>query len=156
MTGRGLPAYRDVVASPRTTSEPLEGLREELAGLRGKYADVEGQVAELRAGHRRQLRGDDHAARRAVAGAAEVLPLDEESLLARTRPLGGNIDPHALEARHDGQMRAALAGGLCAVIVLGGAHVSSAAVRRAAGGVAYGRVTTRRLREAVDGRADSH
>jgi hypothetical protein len=59
------------------------------------------------------------------------------------------IDAEALEARHDGQVKAALASGPCALVIMSGAHDLSAAVRRAAGDVAYSRVTTRRFREAA-------
>jgi hypothetical protein len=51
------------------------------------------------------------------------------------------------EARHDSQVRLAVASGPCSVLVLGGSHDLSASVRKLGGGVEYIRVATGRYRE---------
>src|SRR5262249_45319664 len=71
----------------------------------------------------------------------EVLPLDE-TLLEVANPMtpGGRAKAGA---RHDYQVKAALAGGPVAFAILGGAHHLSDSVRRLGGGaVEYARVTT--------------
>jgi hypothetical protein len=79
----------------------------------------------------------------------EVLPLDDAGLLDAAKPSpGGEVERAKLEARHDSQVRAALASGLCALLVLGGGHDLAESVRRLGGGTSeYFRVTTRRYRE---------
>src|SRR4051812_4965443 len=81
-----------------------------------------------------------------------VLPLDDAGLLDAAKPAlrGGQaqVEPGKREARHDAQVRAALASGPCSLLVLGGGHDLSASVRRLGGWAAeYLRVTTRRYRE---------
>jgi hypothetical protein len=54
------------------------------------------------------------------------------------------LDPAALEARHAGQVKVALASGPVAVLVLGANRDLTASVRRLGGGTAkYLRVTTK-------------
>jgi hypothetical protein len=79
----------------------------------------------------------------------EVLPLDDARLLDAAKPVGrGEVEPGKLEARHDAQVKAALASGPCSLLVLGGGHDLSSSVRRLGGGATeYVRVTTRRYRE---------
>jgi hypothetical protein len=72
-------------------------------------------------------------------------------------PPGGKVKPDAakLGARHDAQVRAALASGPCSVLMLGGNHDLSGSVRRLGKGtVEYVQVTTARYNEmAGDGSA---
>jgi hypothetical protein len=88
----------------------------------------------------------------------EVLPLDDADLLEGAKPARPDgavtIDPARVEARHDGQVKRALASGPGSVFLLGGAHDLSASVRRLGGGTTeYVRVTTRRFKQvAGDGR----
>jgi hypothetical protein len=103
-------------------------------------------------GHRRQLLEYGASGELAVAGEVEVLPLDDEELLAMTKPVSPDgkvsVERAKLEARHDSQVMAALASGPCAFIILGGGHDLSASVRRLVGGRAgYIRVTTTRYEE---------
>src|SRR4051794_3190306 len=57
------------------------------------------------------------------------------------RPDGGE-DPAAVRDRHDAEVRAALASGPVALVILGGAHNLADSVRRLGGDVEYVRVTT--------------
>ena len=79
-------------------------------------------------------------------------PLDDADLLEGAKPVRPDgtvkIDQARVEARHDGQVKRALASGPCSVIVLGGAHDLSASVRKFGSGTTeYIRVTTRRFKE---------
>jgi hypothetical protein len=60
---------------------------------------------------------------------------------------GVRLDPAKTDARHDAQVRLAVASGRCSVLVLGGSHDLSASMRKLGGGVEYIRVTTARYRE---------
>jgi hypothetical protein len=60
-------------------------------------------------------------------------------------------DPAPVEARHDAQVRSALASGPCALLVLGGSHDLSASVRRLGGTTKDIRGTTRRSKEVAEG-----
>jgi hypothetical protein len=87
-----------------------------------------------------------------MRGEVEVLPLDDAALLEGAKPVRPDgavgLDAARVEARHDGQVKRALASGTCSVLVLGGAHDLSASVRRLGGGNAeYIRVTTRRFKQ---------
>jgi saccharopine dehydrogenase-like NADP-dependent oxidoreductase len=80
-----------------------------------------------------------------------VLPLDDVVLLDKAKPVSpdGKVkaDPATVEARHDAQVKAAIASGPVSLIVLGGAHDLSSAVRRVASDkVEYLRVTTGRFK----------
>jgi hypothetical protein len=80
-----------------------------------------------------------------------VLPLDDARLLDAAKPSGrGEVERAKLEARHDAQVKAALASGPCSLLVLGGGHDLSASVRRlGSGSTEYVRVTTSRFRESA-------
>jgi hypothetical protein len=78
----------------------------------------------------------------------EMLPLDDAKLLDEAKPIDPagrfRLDPAKLKALHDGQVKAALKGGVFALVILGGAHDLSESVRSHAGGLCeYLRVTTR-------------
>ena len=106
-------------------------------------------MADLLQGHSRQLVEYGAAGRLAVRGEVEVLPLDDAVLLERARPLTAE-GKKAVEARHNYQVKAALDAGAVSVIVLGGAHDLSGAVRRLGNGtVEYLRLTTPRYKEAA-------
>jgi hypothetical protein len=81
-----------------------------------------------------------------------VPPLDDAALFEAARPVSpdGTVrnDPAKVRAREDAQVRAALAAGPCAVIVLVGAHDLSDSVRRLGrGSCQYIRVACRRYVE---------
>jgi hypothetical protein len=126
----------------------LGALRTQLAGLPAeKRASVQREFDELEKEHRRGLLELGAAGRLALTGEVEVLPLDDEETPDRARPMtrDGRIqfDPASVEARHDAQLRAAMASGPCSLLILGGSHNLSPAVRRfGQGDVEYLRVTT--------------
>src|SRR5262249_46736640 len=135
----------------RDTNERLAALARDHAPLKGKSPDVDRQLADLLRDHRRDLVPFGAAGRLAVRREVEVPPLDDEEALDRARPVtpDGKVkaDAAKVEARHDAQVRAALDSGPVAVIVLGGGHDLSAAVRRAGGDIEYVRVTVKRYRD---------
>jgi hypothetical protein len=108
-----------------------------LSGL--KAPALEAEVADLLARHRADYRDRfleaGAAVRLLVAGdLPQVLPLDDAALLDAARPVlpDGKVraDPEPVRAREDAQVRAALAAGPCALIVLGGGYDLSDSVRR--------------------------
>lgn len=91
-----------------------------------------------------------------MRGRIEVEPLDAD-LLERAKPVRPDgtvrLDAVAVEARHDGQVKRALAAGPCAVLVLGGGHDLSASIRRLGGGTTeYIRLTPKQYTEAAGGK----
>jgi hypothetical protein len=73
---------------------------------------------------------------------AERVGLDDEEALNAAKPI--RPEPAKLHARHEAQVRAALASGPVTVIVLGASHDLSAAVAKLGGGTAeYIAVTTK-------------
>jgi hypothetical protein len=84
-----------------------------------------------------------------------VLPLDDGDLLEAARPITPDgkvkLDPARVAARHDGQVKAALARGPFALVILGGAHDLTDSVRRQSGGrCEYLRLTTKGLRNQLE------
>jgi hypothetical protein len=82
----------------------------------------------------------------------QVLPLDNAALLEAARPVlpDGTVrtDPEKVREREKAPVRAALAAGPCAVIVLGGGHDLTDSVRRLGmGSCEYLRVVTQRYAE---------
>jgi hypothetical protein len=122
LTAKGLPAYREVIAALRETDKELADLREQRAQVKKPAPAIDQQIEELVRGHRRQLLEYGAAARLALAGQVEVLPLDDEELLEQAKPVKGKLDAAKVEARHDGQVRAALESGPCSLLILGGGH----------------------------------
>src|SRR5262249_43691152 len=124
---------------------------EQLAGLRRQRAEVKGQAPAVDAGinemaqeHRARLLELGTAGRLAIQGGVEVLPLYGEVLLDQAKPVTPDgrvvIDAAKMEARHDAQVKAALANGPCSVLLLGGAHD----LQRWAGGRGPGSSAARR------------
>ena len=82
----------------------------------------------------------------------EAAPLDQpHAEVPVPLVLADLVDGHDIgkvEARHDFQVRAALRSGPCSLLILGGGHDLSAAVRRLGGGdTEYLRVFTRRYEQ---------
>jgi hypothetical protein len=82
----------------------------------------------------------------------QVLPHDDAALLDAARPVSPDgqlpTDPVKVKAREDAQVKAALASGPCALIVLGGGHDLTGSVRSLSNGTCqYMRVVTRRYKE---------
>jgi hypothetical protein len=132
----------------------------EASGLKSPNAkQTVDEARKLLAQHRADYRESFLAAGAAVRllvdrDLKQVLPLDDEAALDAARPIAANgrmrIDPAKTEARHEGQVRAAMASGPVSVIILGGAHDLTAAVQKIGGWrVQYLRVTTARYREFV-------
>jgi hypothetical protein len=81
LTPKGMPAYREVIAALRDTHKELADLRRQRAQVKKRVLAIDRQVEELVRGHSRQLVEYGAAARLALAGEVEVLPLDDEELL---------------------------------------------------------------------------
>jgi hypothetical protein len=132
-------------------------MRRRSAGCAAMGPDAHCRAEQLLAAHRAEFRERYLEAgavgRLLVSGELqEVLPLDEAGALDAARPVTPDglvrIDPAKVEARHDAQVKAALATGPVPLIVLGGAHDLRDAVLRLGGGrVEYLRVRTARNRE---------
>jgi len=114
---------------------------------------VETEITDMIHQHRLRLLELGAAGRLLIAEEIdEVLPLDDADLLDKAKPITAEgkvkADPAKLMARRDAQVKAVLARGPLALIVLGGAHDLSDSVRRLGGGhCEYIRVTTRRFLE---------
>jgi hypothetical protein len=156
LTPRGMPVYREIVAALGGMERQLADLRKQRALEKGEAVAIDREIGKLAREHRRRLLEYGAPGVLAVTGAVEVLPLDADGLLDRAKPItpDGKVreDPAKLRARHDGHVRAALASGPCALIVLGGSHDLSASVRRLGKGTTeYLRVTTTGYREVAGG-----
>jgi hypothetical protein len=101
--------------------------------VKAKVLSIDRDIDEMVRGHRRQLLEYGASGELAVAGEIEVLPLDDEERLASAKPVSPDGKVRAelakLEARHDAQVKAALASGPCAFIILGGGHDLASSVR---------------------------
>jgi hypothetical protein len=67
-TPKGVPAYREVIATLRDTDKELADLRKQLAQVKKSAPAIDRQIEELVRGHRRQLLEYRAAARLALAG----------------------------------------------------------------------------------------
>jgi hypothetical protein len=142
LTTDGLEEFRDVMDRMRTTDRELAGLRKQRAGLKANAAALDQAIVQLVRGHRDQLLPYGAVGRLAIDQAVDVVPLDDEAALMPALPI--RPDPAKLDARHEAQVRAALASGPVAVIVLGASHDLSAAVAKLGSGTTeYIQVTTR-------------
>jgi hypothetical protein len=131
LTAEGLQDFRDVMGRLRTTDRELAALRKQRVGLKVKDGAIDRDIAELLKSHRQQLLPYGVAGQLALDLAAEVLPLDDQRALEAAKPI--RPEPAKLEARHEAQVRAALASGPVVVIVLGASHDLSAAVEQFGG-----------------------
>lgn len=157
LTPKGVANYREVLSVFKATEDRIARLRESAAGLDPRPADIDHQVETMTRDLRERSLEYGAAGRLMGRGLIDVLPLDDADLLEAAKPVqpDGTVrfDPEKVEARHDGQVRRALAAGPCAVLVLGGAHDLSASVRRLGGGsTEYIRVTPKRYAAATGGR----
>jgi hypothetical protein len=129
-------------------------LHQQLAEARElKAKQIEVEVSELLDQHRVRLLELGAPGRLLISDEIEdVLPLDDADLLDSAKPVTPEgklrLDLEKLKARQDAQVKAVLEKGAFGLIVLGGAHDLSDAVRRLARGQCdYIRVTTRRFQE---------
>ncbi len=157
LTPEGVPNYKEMLGVFKKIDDDLNRLKKANDSLKKRSGVVNRQVEEMARDHRQRLLEYGAAGRLAMRGEIEVLPLDDAELLERAKPIKPDgaveVDPEKLEARHDGQVKRALASGPCAVLVLGGAHDLSASVRRLGYGTTeYIRVTTKRFKEVMSER----
>jgi hypothetical protein len=139
LTPEGMGDFRQRLAEVRQIDAGLARLKEKRAELDGPAEEIDRGIAEMTRGRRRMLLEYGAAARLTLAGVLDLLPLEDGPLLA-----AAIADAGAMEARHDAEVKAALATGPVAFIVLGGWHDLSASVRRLGeGSTEYLRVTTR-------------
>jgi hypothetical protein len=148
LTARGLENYKEIVAALRDRDSQLAGLRKPRGELNGEAPAIDEIVKE----HRRMLLEYGTAVRLEMERQLQVLPLDDCELHEQAKPVSTDgkleIDAAKLEARHDFQVKAAIASGPCSFIILGGNHDLSESVRRlGCGATEYVRVTTRQYRE---------
>jgi hypothetical protein len=148
LTARAVADFHKRLAEVRAIDAGLARLKKQRAALPGEAPDIDKGIAELVQGRRGMLSEYGAAGRVALEGLAERLPLEEEPLPDATYPVGPdgtvrlNLDKE-MEARHDAEVKAALASGPVALGVLGAWHDLSARVRRLGGGtVGYLRMTT--------------
>lgn len=157
LTPEGVANYRAVVSAFKETEDRITRLRASASGLDPRPADIDHQVETMARDLRVKSLEYGAAGRLMGRGLFAVLPLDDADLLEGANPVrpGGTVrfDHDRVEARHDGQVRRALAAGPCAVLVLGGAHDLSASVRRLGDGTTeYIRVTPKRYVAPTQGR----
>jgi hypothetical protein len=113
---------------------------------------LERQIVGMLVAHRTETLKMGAAVRLLVSGGLDaVLPLDETKLLDAAGPIlpGGKQDAVAVADQEAAMVKKALAAGPVAVIICGGAHDLSAAVRQADQTAEYMRVATRGYLEAV-------
>jgi hypothetical protein len=156
LTHAGKPGYDTLIDALRRAEADAGELRRQLDEVRRlkseKARALEAEVVALlvrhRADYRQRFLEAGAAGRLLVAGElSQVLALDDANLLEAARPVSpdGTVrdDPAKVRAREVAQVRAALASGPAAVIVLGGAHDLAGSVRRVGkGSCEYLRVAT--------------
>jgi hypothetical protein len=167
LTANDLPNYKERVAVLRQMEQTqFSVLRKQLADVRklltgtdadtdrqGKANRIEAEIAEMLDQHRLRLLELGAPGRLLIAGEIEeVLPLDDAELLDRAKPVTPEgkvlIDPERLKAREGAQVKAVLSKGSLGLIVLGGAHDLSDAVRcPGQEHCEYIRVNTKRFQE---------
>ena len=162
-----LEAYREKIAVLKAMDSEqvpqvrmqLDEVRKLIEGATGEQKEnaqaIEAQLLTMLDEHKHRLLEMGAAGRLLISGELEdVLPLEEAEALEKAKPVtpsgGVKLDPVRVEARHDAQVKHATAGGPVAVIVLGGAHDLSDAVRRFGGKCEYLRMTTKRFGEVSD------
>jgi hypothetical protein len=135
------PALREQLGKARAR---LKGLKEGTEEHQ-KALGLQRQALSLLREHRLEVLRLGAPGRLLARGEVEVLPLDDAGLLGGAKPpRGGGAEPVSAKtrARQDGQVRAALASGPCAVLILSGGQDLSDSVRRLGGRAAeYLRVT---------------
>jgi hypothetical protein len=157
LTPEGVANYRAILAGFKGLEDRLAQLREGAVTPGGRAPDVDQQIEKMARDLREKTLEYGAAGRVWMRGLVDVLPLDDADLLDAANPVRADgtvrLDPARVEARHDGQVRRALARGPVAVLVLGGAHDLSASVRRVGGGATeYVRLTPKRYAGAAGGK----
>ncbi len=157
LTPSDLPEFRATMAVLQREAANLDRLKKNRKEIKGNAdRDRELRLSVIRL--QDQLVPYGVMAQLAIDEAAEVLPLDAEDALEAAKPVRPDgtvgVALAKLEARHDAQVRAALASGPVAVLVLGAAHDLSAAVQRLGdASTEYLRVTTKAVARFADSNA---
>jgi hypothetical protein len=154
LTPETMRQFKEMTATLRQQDEELNKLLKARADLKAAAEDVDRALSKVLAEHRRRLLEWGAAGQLAIDQAAAVLPLDDERLLQEANPVRPDgtvkLDLANLDARHDAQVKTALASGPVAAIVLGASHDLSAAVQKlGAGSTEYIRVSTRAVEQFV-------
>jgi hypothetical protein len=107
--------FDETIADLRKMKRDLADLQNRRAELKSRPEAIDGLMLDVRQGYGGLLLPYSVAGRLAMDQAIEVVPLDDEGLLQAAKPIRPdgmvNLDPAKLEARHGGQVRAALASG---------------------------------------------
>lgn len=142
--GFGVNQLRAEQLEVRRTLQEMAGTGERDTEAYRKTEELEQELDSLLRQHCLGLLKIGAAGRLYLSGElGEVLPLEDEQVFERARP-SAMPNPAANEAREDAQVRAALAHGLFAFIVLGGGHDLTDNVNRLAGSdCEYLRVSTK-------------
>jgi len=146
LTDEGQRNYDGIVNGFKATADRLDALRVEAAGLEFDRVPTDAHLDRLIRGLRVETLPFGAAGRLAGRRLLKVLPLDDAGPLDAASPVrsDGTLrpDPVAVAAHNDARLRRAMAGNPVAVVILGGEHDLSAAVRRLGGGATeYIRVT---------------
>jgi hypothetical protein len=88
VTSQGVDHFHEQVALLRKTDQGLARLLKQRAELGGKVEDLDRELAGLMHGHHRRVLEFGVAGRLAIDQAADVLPLEDEQLVARPTPSG--------------------------------------------------------------------
>jgi len=168
-----MPVYRVKLRVLRGLEGDMAGLRDEhaevaraLSGMKAasqegtadyrELAKVEREIEDVLQAYRLDLLRIGAAGQLHVSGVLhEVLPLDDAGLLDEADPVteAGRVDlnPAAIEARQDAQVRTLLEAGPFAFVILGGAHDLEDNIAGQSDGCEYVVVTTREYRRAAEG-----
>jgi hypothetical protein len=130
----------------------LSDLKKARTELKKEAPDIDEKIKEMDAGLRQRLLRYGATAKLEMEHQLHLLPLDDDVTLEQAKPVTKDgkvrVDPAKQQARHDAQVKAALASWPCGFIVLGGKHDLTESVRRLGGGATeYIRATTRRYKE---------
>ena len=117
---------------------------------RREAISLEAELVAVLDRHREEMLRIGAAGRLLITGEVKnVLPLEEDGAIENSKPItsDGRVSLNAdkIDARQDAQLRVLRRGNPVSVIVLGGAHDLSRAIRRAGSKCEYLRVTTKRL-----------
>jgi hypothetical protein len=132
LTPEGLAHYREIIGAFQGLNSRLARVRDEALDARSPGLDR--QVVILSEDLRAKTLDFGAVGRLAMRGVVEVVPLDEAHILDHPKSVRPDgmvlLDPSLNEARHDAQVKRAVAAGKCSVMVLGGAHDLSDSVRK--------------------------
>ncbi|MFH1921234.1 MAG: hypothetical protein ABIP48_15310, partial [Planctomycetota bacterium] len=144
-----IPDVREQIEEAVRTMAEMEKAGEENSDDYRLAAEIRAELESLLYQHRLDLLRVGAAGQLFMAGELEeVVPVDDEGLLAQANPVAEdgkvNLDREVIEARQDAQVRTMIEGGRFVLVILGGAHDLANNVAKLAGRDGeYVRVTTR-------------